>query len=85
MVGSLIIIECFHFQNLLLSKLVEFLLISAIWFRCRIPAVGFPALVGGHHVPVHSARNAPSKFGATSIGKRGKDSSRKSGSKRGRN
>nr|KJB74573.1 hypothetical protein B456_012G007100 [Gossypium raimondii] len=41
----------------------------------RIPAVGFPALVPGHHVPVH-----PAKVAQVSSGKRGKKRSRKSGS-----
>lgn len=44
---------------------------------CRIPAVGFPALVGGHHVPVHPASNSDER-------RQGKESSRKSGSKRSR-
>ncbi|XP_022748488.1 bZIP transcription factor 60-like isoform X2 [Durio zibethinus] len=47
-------------------------------------AVGFPALVPGHHVPVHPANAAQVSSGGSSAGKRGKERSRKSGSKRGR-
>lgn len=50
-------------------------------YFCRIPAVGFPALVPGHHVPFHSAHNAPVNSGKSSTGKRGKE---KSKSKRGK-
>ncbi|GMN34666.1 hypothetical protein TIFTF001_004815 [Ficus carica] len=51
----------------------------------KIPAVGFPALVGGPHVPVHAAGKPSTNFGSGSSGRtQGKESSRKSGSKRSR-
>lgn len=57
---------------------------SDIWFFCRIPAVGFPALVPGHHVPVHPASEPSPKSGDGSSRRRGKEGPTKRGSKRAR-
>lgn len=51
---------------------------------CRIPAVGFPALAPGHHVPIPPACNAPVNNGGSSTRNNGKERTRKRGSKRSR-
>ncbi|KAF9686561.1 hypothetical protein SADUNF_Sadunf02G0002000 [Salix dunnii] len=55
--------------------------LPSLLFSCRIPAVGFPALVPEHRVPVHPACNA---LGGSSSGNHGKESSRNRGLKRSR-
>lgn len=53
---------------------------------CRIPAVGFPALVAGHHLSgAASSRTVPVKSGSSSNGKRGRQRPKEGGgSKRAR-
>lgn len=71
-------------NTLLLIKWSDLFWFLIICFPCRIPAVGFPAMVGGHHVSVRSASNALTKPRTRSNGRREKEGFRKCGSKRSR-
>lgn len=77
-----VVYHCWPFTKWLdiFLMLIEYM----CWFVCRIPAVGFPALVRGHHVPVYSAQNGAVKSGVGSSETCGRKGSRKCGTKRGR-
>ncbi|KAK3427370.1 hypothetical protein EUGRSUZ_F03612 [Eucalyptus grandis] len=55
---------------------------GATMAKQEIPAVGFPALVPGHHVPVYPARVSPTVSGGSATGKCRRERSEKLGSKR---